>query len=122
MAAKTVPSAPHLIAISTVISTISTIRLQCDSAASSNIFQFSPFFRLLFLSLFFAPPNPPPLPPLLLCPSILLFVFVFYFFGPLSGRHRERLLERQPVVEQPRTVASPDNGGTGRDRTGRPAD
>lgn len=65
-AAKTVPSAVHLtILISTVISTIATIRLQCDSAASGNIFQFSPFFRLLFLSLFFAPPNPPP-PPLLL--------------------------------------------------------
>lgn len=64
----------------TVISTIAAIRLQCDSAASGNIFQFSPFFRLLFLSLFFAPPNPPPPPssqssPLLLCPSILLFVF-----------------------------------------------
>lgn len=96
----------------TVISTIAAIRLQCDSAASGNIFQFSPFFRLLFLSLFFAPPNPPPPPPPNPPPFSSVRPFSSLFFGPLSGRHRERLLERQPVVDQATTA---DGAGTGRD-------
>lgn len=90
----------------TVISTIAAIRLQCDSAASGNIFQFSPFFRLLFLSLFFAPPNPPPPPPPNPPPFSSVRPFSSLFFGPLSGRDREWLLERQPVVDQATTVAA----------------
>lgn len=90
----------------TVISTIAAIRLQCDSAASGNIFQFSPFFRLLFLSLFFAPPNPPPPPPPNPPPFSSVRPFSSLFFGPLSGRHREWLLERQPVVDQATTAAA----------------
>lgn len=75
--------------------------LQCDSAASGNIFSFLPFW-LLFLSLFFAPPepHPHPTPPPPSCPSISSL-----FWLRLHSRwHRERLLERQPVVEEELTA------------------
>lgn len=67
--------------------------LQCDSAASGNIFS----FWLLFLSLFVRPkPYPTPLSP----PLLSVHLFCFIRLQLLSRRHRERLLERQPVVEE----------------------